>query len=320
VTGDERRALERGASALSEAGRAREAADLYGRLLRDEPDDVRAMCGLSRCLGRLGMAAEGLALAGRAAALAPDDDWPHRLRSAHLLLLGRPRPACEAALAALARDPSGFSSLLSLFHAQAALRDCRGSAETAARLVAQHPAEAESHNAAGRAAMLRREWAAAGAAFHEALRLAPQEAVYQSNLALSLERSGRRREAMLHFRRAVQTDPANPVVRRQFVQSVDRRLAVMGAGAALAVAGGVAIVLREREGPAAWTAVAALAATAAVATAAGRWWRLRQLDEAMRAYYRHERRGSRAVGAVARLTGSLWRERVLPVVLAVRVR
>ena len=355
MTGADRRAALRRAGMLVDAGRACEAAAIYGQVLREEPDDVQALCGLSRCLGKLGMAGEGLELAGRAAALAPADDWPHRLRSAHLLLLGRPRPALEAARTALAQDPAGFATLLSLFQAQASLRDARGAGETAGRMLERHPAEPESHNAVGRAAMLRRDWRAADAAFREALRLAPQESVYQSNLALALERRGRRREAMRHFRWAVQADPANPTVRRQFVQAIDRRLALAGAGAGLA-AGAVLDLLLRATAPLVWIAGGTLAAVAVAGAVAVRCWRLRQLDEGMRALYRAERRSVRRlrrrlllgagailvaylglVGAVAWLSGSLlltaaaafalmlllhypgmrlWRERVLPVLQA----
>src|SRR5262249_47042063 len=179
------------AGALVDVGRLEDAAAAYGELLRQEPDDVQALCGLSRCLGKMGRPADGLALAGRAVALAPASDWPHPLRSAHLPLIGRARPALDAAGAALSRDPSGFATLLSVFEAQVALRRRRPAADTARAMVETHAGEPESHNAVGRAAMLRRDWSTAEAAFREALRLAPQEPVYQSNLAVALERRGR---------------------------------------------------------------------------------------------------------------------------------
>lgn len=289
MTGAERRRTLGRAGALADAGRPADAMDLYGDLLRQEPDDVQAMCGMSRCLGKLGRPADGLRLADRAAAVAPADDWPQRLRSAHLLLLGRPREALEAARRARALYPTGFAALLSLFEAQAALRRRQQAAETAQAMVGEHPGEAESHNAVGRAAMLRRQWCAAEMAFREALRLAPHESVYQSNLALALERRGRRREAMVHFRRAVQTDPGNAAVRRQLVHAIDRRLALAGLAAGL-VGGVGAGAAAHATRPVAWALAGAVVALVGGVVLLVRWWRLRQLDETLRTFYRHERR------------------------------
>jgi tetratricopeptide (TPR) repeat protein len=173
VTASERREALQRAGALADVGRLEDAAAVYGELLRAEPDDVPALCGLSRCLGKMGRPADGLDLANRAAALAPASDWPHRLRSAHLLLLGRPRLALDAARDARALDPSGFVAMLSVLEAQLALRSGPAAAETASAMVESHPGEPESHNAVGRAAMLRREWLRAEAAFREALWPAP---------------------------------------------------------------------------------------------------------------------------------------------------
>ncbi|HSR26530.1 MAG TPA: tetratricopeptide repeat protein, partial [Candidatus Eisenbacteria bacterium] len=234
---------------------------------------------------------------------------------------------------------------------QVALRGRAQAAETARAMVEDHPGEPESHNAVGRAAMLHRRWAAAEAAFREALRLAPHEPVYQSNLALALERRGRRREAMQHFRRAVQTDPGNAVVRRQLFHAIDRRPAVAGVAAGLVGGAGASVAMHLGE-PVAWALAAAIAALAGGAVMLLRWWRLRELDEALRTFYRHERRRWRrlrrevlacagaigvaclaVIAAVAELSGSwvavtaaaaalaaalrwpglpVWRRRVLP--------
>jgi Flp pilus assembly protein TadD len=297
VTGFERREALQRAGALADVGRLEDAAAVYGELLRAEPDDVQALCGMSRCLGKMGRPADGLELANRAAALAPASDWPHRLRSAHLLLLGRPRPALDAARSALALDPGGFVAMLSVLEAQVALRRGQAAADTARTMVESHPTEPESHNGAGRAAMLLRDWSRAEAAFREALRLAPQEPVYQSNLAVALERRGRRREAMLHFRRAVETDPGNATVRRQLAHAMERRLAVAGAGGGLVAVVAFNVVGRLSD-PATWAVALALAGIVVGAVLGVRWWRLRQFDQALRTFYRHERRQSRTLRMV----------------------
>jgi tetratricopeptide (TPR) repeat protein len=294
VTGAERRSALGRAGALTDLGRLADAMDMYGAVLREAPDDVQALCGMSRCLGKLGQPAEGLRLAERAAALAPADDWPQRLRSAHLLLLGRHRPALDAARAARALDPAGFATMLSLFEAQVAMRRRQAATETARQMVETHPGKPEAHNAAGRAAMLRRHWAEAESAFRDALRLAPHEPVYQSNLALALERRGRRREAMQHFRSAVQTDPGNATARRQLFHAIDRRLAAAGLASGVIGGLGANLAMRAKE-PLAWSLAVAFAILGGGAVVALRWWRLRRLDETLRTFYRHERRRWRAL-------------------------
>jgi Flp pilus assembly protein TadD len=210
------------ASALARLGRWEEAAAVYSRLLLGRPDDVGALCGLSRCLGRLGRAGEGLCLAERAAALAPADDWPHRLRSAHLLALGRSHEALPAAGEAVRREHAGLASLLTLFEAQFRLHQADAATATAELLVDLHPDEPEAHGCAGRAAMLRRSWQDAESAFRTALAMRPRTAVYLSNVALALERQGRRREAMAMYQDAVRTDPGDATARELFVRALDR--------------------------------------------------------------------------------------------------
>ncbi len=137
--------------------------------------------------------------------------------------------------------------------------------------------------------MLRRDWAAADAAFREALRLGPQEPVYQSNLALALERRGRRREALQLFHEAVRTDPGNPSARRQLVLAVDRRVALAGLGGGLA-GGAVVTVSRHLRDPATLLLLLpVLLAVAAALALAVRWWRLRRLDDNVRRFYLRER-------------------------------
>ncbi len=292
MTVADRRAARGRASALIDLGRFEEAAHLYAGLLREEPEDVQALCGMSRCLGKLERLREALELAERAAALAPEDDWPHRLRSAHLTQLHRPAEALRAAEEAVRLEPAGFAALLTLFEAQSGRRDAAAAATTALRVRELFPAQPESHNCLGRAAMLRRAWGEAAEAFRQALRLAPQEPIYQSNLALALERAGRRTEAMELFHQAVRTDPGNSNARRQLVRAIDRRLAIAGMGAGLGAA--VVVNIAHHTGEVDPLTLAAGVILLAVAAGIGmRWLRLRRLDENVRRFYLHERRQHR---------------------------
>jgi hypothetical protein len=99
---------------------------------------------------------------------------------------------------------------------------------------------------------------------------------------------------MQHFRRAVQTDPGNAAVRRQLVNVIDRRLAVAGIGTVgVGVVGGGLVT--DTSQPVTWAIAVALVAVVLVGIAGLRWWRLRQLDETLRTFYRHERRRWRAL-------------------------
>jgi Flp pilus assembly protein TadD len=301
VIAPERGTALRRASALIDVGRVEDAASVYTNLLREEPDDVQSLCGLSRCLGKLGRTREGLELAERAAALAPEDDWPHRLRSAQLMQLGRTADGLRAAREAVRLDPDGFAPLLTLFEAETGRRMAGAATATADRVRRRYPSQPEAHNCVGRAAMLRRDWRAAEAAFREALQLRPQEPVYQSNLALAVERRGRKKEAMHLFQQAVRTDPGSQNARRQLVHAVQRRIAVLGLGAGVAgaVAAFAARRLLDTEAWAAWAAAAAVVLLACAIGLGIRWWRLRSFDESVRRLYRMERKHPRALALVA---------------------
>jgi tetratricopeptide (TPR) repeat protein len=295
------------AELLAESGRIESASVLYQELLRANPQDVDGMCGLSYCLTELSRHQEGLQIAERAAGLAPDVDWPHRLRSAHLLGLGRPRDALRAAEEAVRLHPNGPLCLLILFEAQCALKDAKSAAQTARAIRQIDPEQAEAHNAVGRAAMLRRDWLGAERAFREALRLQPQESVYQSNLALALEQRGHISEALELFEQAVRTNPDSAHSRGQLAGAIWRRLWIGGVGASTVVGLGQVVRLGLQSGFS-WDLVgigALLTFLALVvfvpAALLVRWLRLRRLPRNVRRLYQVER--ANALRAVLKSAG-----------------
>lgn len=302
---DERlRALRKG-DELTALGRYDAAAAVFSDVLRADPEDVSAMCGLSNCLLAMRRPREGLDLASRATALDPERVVAHSLRSRHLLALNRQRDALSAAREAVRLQPDGYFALLTLFEVQQRRRDRGEAAKTAQRLVERHPGQAESHNAVGRAAVLRREWAGAELAFREALRLRPSEPIYRSNLAVALERQGKKRAAMEHFEGAVRTDPGSSSARRQLAHAIDRRLAAF---VGIGVMGGWLVLQAARylPQPVGLVVLGTTAAALAGAVVAVRWWWLRRLAEPVRHLYRWERRSERPLRlALAAYAGAL---------------
>ncbi|MGH3388882.1 MAG: tetratricopeptide repeat protein, partial [Actinomadura sp.] len=92
--------LER-ADALIALGRHEAARESLARVLAREPGNVEALCLLAQALKEAGAPAEMLSVAERANAVAPDEEWPHRLRALALLDLDRAPEGVEAALAAV---------------------------------------------------------------------------------------------------------------------------------------------------------------------------------------------------------------------------
>ena len=252
------------------------------------------MCELSLALGNLGRTADALALANRAAAAAPHQEWPHRLRAVHLGTLKRKKEALAAAREAIRLDPDSRYCLVVLFEALVRRGDRRGAAEVAARLRAIYPDYAEAHNALGRVAMMKRRWKEAESHFREALRLLPNEPIYQSNLALAMERQGRRKDALGMFKQAVRTDPNNPHARQQLRSAVDRQLAV-GGTILIGFAISRLFLLGNLPKGSAPIVIAVLIAITAVGVFLLRGWRRRSLDPVVRRFYEAEKRRGRGL-------------------------
>ena len=298
MTAERLRALRRG-DELTGLGRYGEAAAVFSGVLGMDPEDVGAMCGLSNCLLALRRPREGLELAGRAAALDPERALAHSLRSRHLLALHRQREALAAAREGVRLRPDDYFALLTLFEVLHRRRDGREAEQTAARLVERYAGRAEPHNAVGRAALLRRDWRTAERAFREALRLRPQEPIYQSNLALTLERQGRKREAMALFEQAVRTDPGSSSARRQLAHAIDRRLAAIVGSGVLGVWVIVQLARLVPHQPGLLVVLAGAAVLVGAGVLAARWWWLRRLGEQVRLLYRWERRRARPMRLAA---------------------
>jgi tetratricopeptide (TPR) repeat protein len=190
------------------------AASLLQELLGTEPDIAPAWCLLAQAQLGLAQPKEALGSAERAATLAPDNDWPHRLRSVALMQLGDANGAIAAAREAVAKGPHNWQT-----HNRLALvlgdakRDLDEALAAAERAVSLAPNEANAHFALGMVNHTRKNHAEAERCFRRALALDPQHS--PSLTALAGQRLVKRRswrpgnlaDAASGLRDAVEVDP-----------------------------------------------------------------------------------------------------------------
>lgn len=211
---------------LIEAGRHEEARVKLESVLASEPGDGGLWCLYALCLCRLDRPAEALQAAGRAAALEPDEEWPHRLASIALCSLQDYPRAAEAARAAVRLEPGLWQT-----HAQLALAlhevknvDAMNEAwQSADHAVSLAPDEAETHFVMGVVAQERGAVQVAESAYRRVLALDPAHAAAMNNLGLLQLKRGRLHEAAEGFTSSLRNDP-NLGVARANVDAVGWRL------------------------------------------------------------------------------------------------
>ncbi len=152
--------------------------------------------------------ADALAAANRAVALAPQEDWPHRLASLLLSDLGRHKVAVRAAQEGVRLAPHQWQShsrlASALSHLPSGGREAWDVAMEAVRL---GPHESAVHCTVGHVALVGGHLPQAEQAFRQALALDPNNAAAQNDLALVALRRGRLAEAASGFSAGVRTDP-----------------------------------------------------------------------------------------------------------------
>jgi tetratricopeptide (TPR) repeat protein len=152
------------------------------RYLATEPDSVIGLCLLSTC--ELGLENYHLALsaADKALAVMPEGDWPLRLRALALDKLGQSGAAREAAEAAVAADPNYWANHHTLANVSVTV-DKHAAYEAAARAVELAPHQPEAYVTLGLTLSHLKRRREERAAYTEALRLDPQNAMALNNLA-----------------------------------------------------------------------------------------------------------------------------------------
>lgn len=201
------------AEALVELRRYAEAESLLGRVLASRPDDHRAWCVLALARDGLGRTKEMLEAANRAVAVAPDQEWGHRLASIALARLRLPEEAVRAAGEAVRLDPNGWRTHLQYALVAAQVPRLAQDGYRAAQLAAElAPHSSDVHFALGFTSDATGRHEEVAEHYREALRLDPEHVNALNNLT-NLERGTRLGSKAAGYARALRADPSAEVPR-----------------------------------------------------------------------------------------------------------
>lgn len=198
------------ATHLLEIGRPAEALALAEQAVLADPDDVRALGTLSRCLLGLGRHDRAAQTARRAIIAAPDDPWPHRLLALSLSGLGRRRDAVTAQTEAVRLAPESAHTLAELATLLADDKRRQAAKEAIERARAMQPDDPAVALRESYVALTARRWADAELAARRVLESDPDDPDAINNLGVALDGQGRRAEALDLFARAAGSEPAGP--------------------------------------------------------------------------------------------------------------
>ncbi|HEY2673019.1 MAG TPA: tetratricopeptide repeat protein [Rugosimonospora sp.] len=200
--------------ALLQLGRWEAAQQVLVPLAAGDPNSARIACLLARCHHLAQNWPAMLAEAERACALAPNDEWSHRLRSVALRGLARPAEAVAAARESVRLKPQLWQPYVALAEALLARQDTpsRSAARDAARQAfALAPNNDEVRVLAGRVDTALGDLRAARAHYEQVLAVSPEHVVARNNLAvLDLQRS-RATAAAGRIQAVVAASPDNPL-------------------------------------------------------------------------------------------------------------
>jgi tetratricopeptide (TPR) repeat protein len=208
------------------AGAYAEAATIFRRLAKQQPQDSGALRMLGLCRLRLGKLPEALRLLAKAAAIAPGDPYAQLHLGIGLHTAGRHREAAErfaACRETLPEDPAPF---LNLSSSLLALGDVAGALDAARRARRRAPDMPETHYTLGLALLAAERFAEAAAAFDACLKRAPEFADAWVNLGVA------------HYRLS-NIDAAKGAMRRALAIAPRHRAAAANLGAFLRLTGEV---------------------------------------------------------------------------------
>lgn len=221
------RSLVRQAAALVEASPAA-AMRVLAPYLASEPDDWHALCLAAQAQLGLHEPARALGCAQRASQLDPHSDWPVRLQAIAHRDLGHGFDARQLSRHSVLINPGNYQTHLLVastdLAAAAVTKHSMAAAEMARRLA---PGEPETHIVLGQVALARRRRKRAVESLQQALRLAPESAVAQHELARVRLRQGRIGPALDGFLAAGRLDPTLRQVRPNLHAVLVRALLVL---------------------------------------------------------------------------------------------
>jgi tetratricopeptide (TPR) repeat protein len=252
------------AAALVQAGSPAAAMQVLAPYLASEPDDPYALCLGAQSLLDLADPARSLELSRRAAFLRPDDDWAVRLQALALSELQQHAAAQAVARQSVLIGPDNWRT-----HYLVAFTDTRGrtvnqhSMAAAVRARELAPDEPDTHRLVGTVALRLRQRRVAVQSLEQALRLDPEDAISQHELARAHMQQFRIARSLRGFLAVGRLDPSIEQTRINLHNVMIRAVLVMHYSILVAYFLSLALPIP--------TAVA----VAAVAIGIGLWTRLR---------------------------------------------
>jgi tetratricopeptide (TPR) repeat protein len=287
------------ASELLALGRNAEAVDVLFRAVAANPDDARPHNLLAQAYLNEAKYSMAIESANRAINLEPDNEWSHRLRALALLETKKKRQALESAREAVRLAPE----LLDPLHVLAICLCDNGKAKEANEVVAEMlrvaPDVSLSHYTAGYVTQHAGQLADAAQHYQRALSVDPENWEAMNNLGLTLDKLGRRQEAIEMFHNAARLRPNEQISRANLKNTVGSYVGG-GLGVAYLVIQ-VVRVLAQSAGDETKREASYVVLPLAVCVLAYCAWRrkkrMSELHASVRLFYEVERRRDRRISA-----------------------
>lgn len=187
--------------------RYREASEILRQAVVHDPDHVRAWCLLAQSFLGSKQFDDSLSASARASDLAPDNDWPHRLRAAALLDLGQPREALTSAKAALRLAPEATLSFVTLAWAERVMGNTEAALDAAESAVRIDPESVIALNELALILIGKRDLNRAEEVLRRILSIDPNNAQAHTNMGLISLRQHRVSDAVQHSASALSISP-----------------------------------------------------------------------------------------------------------------
>ena len=195
------------AQVLIDLGRHAEAVPLLQRAIARWPAGPTAYCLLALCFIELRQPKNAEAMARSAIGIAPEMEWPHRVRSLALRAMRKRRDALSEAQEAVRLAPNHAVVLAALGVMQLENRKFDEATRSAQAAVRLSPETVEGHALLADIAFARRRWREAEPLYRQALAIEPNNWALMNNFGVTLTHLGRKPEAMEIFEKAVRLDP-----------------------------------------------------------------------------------------------------------------
>jgi Flp pilus assembly protein TadD len=218
--------------ALAQVGRLEEALSLMQKAAGLAPDEGAPRSRMALLLGQLGRNPEALEAAAQGVALSPDETWPLLIQSLVQGAAGREREALATALSAVALEPDSGAAHRQAAHAACLLKDWKTARPHAERALELDPDDADSHEELGRVLLGEKNWTEAEAALRQAIAIDGPTPELLNDLAVAVERQGRKKEAVELLHDAARAAPDDGAVRENLSQATK---GYIGAGVLFAV-------------------------------------------------------------------------------------